>query len=269
MKKHVILLLSLVGMLMIGASLQAKDKVVVIPLSGGKQVPTNIVTVAKSGGDFTDLQEAINSITDASEENPYLIVMAPGVYEIEQTIIMKDYVSITGSGRYETQLVGQIGTSSIETSAIINGAYDVALSNINVMNRGNDQSHTEFSIGIYCDHVYMRLKNVVVEVSASSHGADFVRAVANLNHSRLSVGDSFLVAWGTDSVGLYNSDNSWSRVNSSKLYGSGGNGSHGVRTGHSATKIINTEITRSPIDTTPNEKQCLYTYDSQLNEVNC
>lgn len=42
----------------------------------------NILIVAKSGGDFTDPLTAVQSITDASPENRYLIKIMPGTYNI-------------------------------------------------------------------------------------------------------------------------------------------------------------------------------------------
>ncbi|MBU1684149.1 hypothetical protein KKC56_01650, partial [Patescibacteria group bacterium] len=55
-----------------------------------------ILTVAKKGGNFTTISSAINSIQDASPELPYLIKVAPGIYE--ENIIMKEYVDIVGAG---------------------------------------------------------------------------------------------------------------------------------------------------------------------------
>ena len=48
----------------------------------------NVDTVAKANGDFTDPVAAVNSITDASATNPYLVVICPGVYTITQTLMM-------------------------------------------------------------------------------------------------------------------------------------------------------------------------------------
>lgn len=57
---------------------------------------TNVITVAKKGGDFQSIQAALDSIKDASEVSPYLVYVAPGVYR--ETVRMKDYVTVEGAG---------------------------------------------------------------------------------------------------------------------------------------------------------------------------
>ena len=56
--------------------------------------PAQLVTVAKSGGDFTTIQAAINSILDASAAKPYVVKIYPGVYS--EALTVKDYVSLSG-----------------------------------------------------------------------------------------------------------------------------------------------------------------------------
>jgi len=53
--------------------------------------PAQVVTVAKSGGDFTTIAAAIASITDASVNKPYEIVVYAGVYA-EAPLTLKQYV---------------------------------------------------------------------------------------------------------------------------------------------------------------------------------
>ncbi len=61
-----------------------------------------MVVVAKSGGDFTTVTAALNSITDNSSANRYLVWIAPGAYT--ETVTMKEYVDIEGAGERTTKI---------------------------------------------------------------------------------------------------------------------------------------------------------------------
>ena len=60
--------------------------------------PAQVVTVAKSGGDFTTVTAAMASITDSSVNKPYLIEVAPGIYTEPAGVDLKSFVDIRGSG---------------------------------------------------------------------------------------------------------------------------------------------------------------------------
>lgn len=66
--------------------------------------PAQIVTVAISGGDYTSVKQALDSILDATIIKPYIIKVAPGVYT-ESPFAMKEFVTIEGSGQISTILV--------------------------------------------------------------------------------------------------------------------------------------------------------------------
>ncbi len=61
-----------------------------------------VLLVAKSGGDYESIQAALDSITDASASKPYLVRVAPGVYE--ERVVMKGSVHIEGSGEGITKI---------------------------------------------------------------------------------------------------------------------------------------------------------------------
>ena len=62
--------------------------------NGKAGVPAQTISVAKSGGQFTSIQSAINSISDASSSKPYEIRIYPGVYS--EQVTLKDWVFIHG-----------------------------------------------------------------------------------------------------------------------------------------------------------------------------
>src|SRR5215210_2064919 len=94
----------------------------------------NVVTVAQDGGDYTTVTAALNSITDNSVTNRYLIWVAPGVYT--ETVIMKQYVDIEGSGE-GTTTISQIGSASAATGTIT-GANNAELGSLTARNTGGN-----------------------------------------------------------------------------------------------------------------------------------
>jgi hypothetical protein len=71
---------------------------------GGSTSLAQVVTVAKSGGNYTSVAAALASITDNMASKPYVIEIAPGVYN-EPQLVMKRFVSITGASQYSVFLV--------------------------------------------------------------------------------------------------------------------------------------------------------------------
>ena len=71
--------------------------VVTAEVSGGGGAYQQVVTVAKSGGDFTTIQDAVDSITDAAVNKRYLVLVYSGVYA--EDITMKQYVYLCGMSR--------------------------------------------------------------------------------------------------------------------------------------------------------------------------
>jgi|GEM_PF-1297830 len=74
----------------------------------------NVIVVAKNGGDFTDPVAAVNSITDASAINPYLVKIMPGVYDLPAALRMKSNVDVEGSGENATKLAGAFDNGVVQ-----------------------------------------------------------------------------------------------------------------------------------------------------------
>jgi hypothetical protein len=71
----------------------------------------NVVVVAPAGGDFTSPVDALASIADASADNPYLVKVMPGRYNVgAASVIMKEFVDLEGSGEGVTVIEGTVST---------------------------------------------------------------------------------------------------------------------------------------------------------------
>ena len=76
--------------------------------TGNTGTVNNIITVGKTGCDFTEIQLAINSITDDSPTNRYLILVFPGKYDYFHTWVYgvrpyhtQRYISIVGVSKHD------------------------------------------------------------------------------------------------------------------------------------------------------------------------
>lgn len=65
--------------------------------SAGESGYANVVTVSPTGADFTSVSAAVNSITNASDTNRYVIKVQPGTYFGQ--VVCKPYVDIVGASR--------------------------------------------------------------------------------------------------------------------------------------------------------------------------
>jgi hypothetical protein len=95
----------------------------------------NVVVVAKSGGDYTSVQAAIDSITGAAADNPYLVWVAPGVYS--ETVTMSPYVHLQGAGQEATIITSAASSGSWPpTQATLVLTRDASLRDLTVVNSG-------------------------------------------------------------------------------------------------------------------------------------
>lgn len=123
----------------------------VIPINKSIKMK-NIVTVAESGGEFTDIESAIDSITDASALNPYAIFIAAGTYTITDTIELPSYIHLVGSGRDATRLIGDKSGGG----HLLRMSAETSASNLSVLHHGGTNLAAIFMQGssISLDNVY-------------------------------------------------------------------------------------------------------------------
>lgn len=209
----------------------AQEKVVVIPLNSAKKLK-NVVTVSAKGGDFTDPVAAVNSIADATETNPYLLLIGPGIYTLTQTLVMKPYVNIAGSGQEATKLTGSISSSTVAASAMVAGANNAALSDLTVENKGGSAA----SIGLYNDNSSPVIHNVTFHVTGGVGNV----GVMNINSSKPTMRDVGVEATGgNECYGVSNNSGSVPFMTGVIVTATAGTENYGLRSaGTSGASIL-------------------------------
>jgi len=105
--------------------------------TGGAQGYANVITVALSGGDFTSVAEALDSITDAAADNPYLVRVMAGEYTETDLVEVKSYVHVQGSGPLATVVTSaRTGATPSNAAATVDLQDNGRISNMTVRNTG-------------------------------------------------------------------------------------------------------------------------------------
>jgi hypothetical protein len=192
----------------------------------------NVVVVAKSGGDYTSVQAAIDSIPDAGADNPYLVWVAPGVYE--EQVTMKPYVHLQGAGQEATVITSTASSSGTwwpPTDATLVLANDTSLRDLTVGNNGACDFNTALLATAGMTNTLVAdvtaralgggVSNFAIFLSGIGTGVTLqqVTALAENGNSRniglvnhwgaMAVlrGGSFTGRGGTDGWGIYNINN--------------------------------------------------------------
>jgi hypothetical protein len=187
-----------------------------VPWSGITGRPANVVEVAQSGGDFTSIQAALDSITTASDSNRFLVRVAPGVYTGRVT--MKDFVDIEGSGELTTKITFS-GSASANTGTLL-GADNAELRFLTVENSGG----AAYAFAIYNASAAPRLTHI----TANATGGTDNRAVVNTASSTPTMTDVTASASGGTSNKGVNNENSSPLMERVTAIGSGGTNNYGV-----------------------------------------
>lgn len=106
----------------------------------------NLIVVAQSGGDYTSVAAALESISDSSASNRYLVMVAPGVYAETDLLHVRPYVHLQGSGANATLVQSaRTGTSPGEAAATARLDDNGRISAITIRNEGTGT----FGIGVW------------------------------------------------------------------------------------------------------------------------
>lgn len=126
---------------------------------------SKVITVALDGsGDYLSPVEAVASITDAGPANPYLVLIMPGVFEIgPDSIQMKEFVDIQGSGRNISVISGDATDGTNPLPAVVLGANNAELRSLTI--RNSSQTPNSSCMGMYNDSAAPLITDVTIELA--------------------------------------------------------------------------------------------------------
>jgi hypothetical protein len=199
----------------------------------GKYAQT--VVVAESGGDFTSVQAALDSITDASAGKHYLVWVGPGTYN--EQVQMKPFVDIEGAGELATKITASVGGGFDAGSSVVSGADDAELRHLTAENTGGSG---EYVMAIFNGSASPRLSNVT---ATASGGPDINVGVNNAGSSptMTDVTATASGAGGNAAFGMSNSGGSFPTMTDVTAKGSGAPYNVGVN--NAGSSPIMTDVT--------------------------
>ncbi len=203
-----------------------------------------IIFVSPKPGDSpttagTALLNTLNGITDNSADNPYLIKIGPGVYDLGATSLqMKPYVDIEGSGEKTTKITGT--TSGWPPNGTINGASNAELRFLTVENTGAG--------GITSALVNSSASPSILHVTASVLGGTAGYAVCNMSSSPVMTNVTATASEGTNNnYGVYNTSSGTVKINHSVIKGT----TFTINNGAGVTTMVgNTQLDGGPVNNT-------------------
>jgi hypothetical protein len=170
-------------------------------LDGGSYArrPATVVIVAKSGGDFTSIQAALDGISDASVNNRYVIRIGPGTFN--EKVTMKPYVDLVGSGIGATSIVSD-GSEFLGFAATVTADGPAELRELAVSSAALGVYN--YAVGVHADGVVVTLRRVRIEASGGDTAS---YGIYNANNDLLEVDSCSVSVSGADDVnhyGIYN-----------------------------------------------------------------
>lgn len=157
----------------------------------------HVIVVAKSGGNHTSVAVALNSISDASESNRYLVWVAPGVYTETELVDVGAFVHLRGAGPNVSVVAStRTGATPGTNAATARLGDNARISGIQIRNAGTGN----YGIAIWSDQA---TRNAVIEqVHALVNGSGGIGHYgAFLNDAEPQIRDSLFQATGASGFG--------------------------------------------------------------------
>jgi len=161
-----------------------------------------VVSVAKSGGDFLTIQDALDSISDATFTKRYTILVAPGIYA--ETVTLKPFIDIVGTSCKWNTTIQQVNATltAAELQICQMKNFEIQTLVCNFQNAGFVKALT-----LLCCYVSVALTGVGQNNTSTGHIIQFMNSTIVAAAPAFSGGvfvDSVNTAWAFG--GTFSSD---------------------------------------------------------------
>lgn len=153
----------------------------------------HVVVVAKSGGQFSSIQAAINSISGVAESNRFLVWVGPGIYD-EEVSVSSEWIALEGAGQHSTVIRSDGSPGTITGASIVH--------NLTVEADGDGDGVV--GIGV-CASCRAEIAQVTVDVTTSvpNPGIEYgATGILCLSCSSMELSDVEVSARSTNANGL-------------------------------------------------------------------
>ena len=204
--------------------------------------PARVIWVAESGGDFTSLSEALDSIPDNNTAaTPYVIKIAPGTYTETSNVAMENYVDVEGSGQDVTTIRCDCSTGFDASGAVISaGAITAEIRHLTINNTGTS---TNASVGLWTEGVTEGSFSMLhVTATAADTGGTANYGVVNKSSSPTMNNVTATATGANGNHGVYNTSSSPTMTNVTAT-ATGGSVSYGVYNNSSSPTMTDVTAT--------------------------
>jgi hypothetical protein len=203
-----------------------------------------IVIISPNPGDTPQTNGAalLNNLAGITADvNNYLIKLGPGIYDIgTNSLQMKAYVDVEGSGENTTIITGHIDSSS---SAVVSGANNAELRFLTVQNTGGGSSARALCTN-NLDTLLKPSSFKITNVTASASGGQQNSGVVNAYSSPTMTNVTASGSGGTNNWGVYSIGSGTVRINHSVIKGSTSTVVNGAGV---ITYVGNTQLDGGPV----------------------
>lgn len=166
----------------------------------------NVVTVATSGGDFDDLGDALLSITDASEANPYLVSVGPGRFDCGPCRL-KSHVHVVGAGPEASTI-----SNSTSTAMYVTGPGPSSIRRLAFATESSSSTSTAIQMS---DGARLRADELEISVLGGGLVSQGIQALSSASDLELS--RSRIEMAGPKSVSAIRLDSGTGRLNDVRI----------------------------------------------------